>query len=205
MANKWLFFDIGSTLVDESLFYEERYKAITSGTNVTVEEFRNKVISYCRMNCKGDHAAAKECGFALPKWNKALERLFPDARHALETLKARGYQLGIIANQSPGTKDRLRDYGILPLFDVIIASAEEGVSKPDRRVFELALKQASCLPCDAVMIGDRLDNDIVPANRLGMMTVWVKQGLGKYYVVRTAEEQPDVSIDTLEQLLEVFK
>lgn len=202
---KWLFFDIGSTLVDESLCYEERYKAITSGTSVSYDEFREKVIFYSRMNCKGDHRAAKEYGFALPKWNKALERLYPKARSVLEVLKTRGYKLGIIANQSLGTKDRLEHYGILPFFDVILASAEEGVSKPDRRIFELALKQADCLPHEAVMIGDRLDNDIVPAKALGMKTVWIKQGLGQYYIARSIEETPDETIYSLEQLLEIFE
>jgi len=201
---KWLFFDIGSTLVDESLCYDERYKIITSGTSISCEEFREKVIFYSRMNCKGDHYAAKEYGFLLPKWNKELERLYPNVCFVLETLKMRGYRLGVIANQSLGTKERLNQYGILPLFDVVIASAEEGVSKPDHRIFELALEQAGCLPRESVMIGDRLDNDIVPANALGMKTVWIKQGMGQYYVVRSAEERPDKTINTLEQLLEVF-
>lgn len=201
---KWLFFDIGSTLVDETLCYEERYKEITAGTLVSCEEFREKVIAFSRMNVKGDHQAAKEYGFTVPKWHKELEQLYPDACFVLETLKARGYRLGVIANQSLGTSERLKQYGILSCFDVIVASAEEGVSKPDCRIFELALERANCSPCEAVMIGDRLDNDIVPAKASGMKTVWVKQGLGQYHVVRSIEEKPDITIDTLVQLLEVF-
>ena len=54
------------------------------------------------------------------------------------------------------------------------------------------------------MIGDRLDNDIVPANALGMKTVWIKQSLGQYYNVRSIQERPDETIHTLEQLLDVF-
>ena len=34
---------------------------------------------------------------------------------------------------------------------------------------------------EAIMIGDRIDNDIVPANLLGIHTIWVKQGFGKYW------------------------
>ncbi len=201
---KWLFFDTGSTLVDETLCYEKRYKEITAGTSVSCEEFREKVIAFSRMNLKGDHQAAKEYGFTIPKWHKESERLYPDVCFVLETLKARGYRLGVIANQSLGTDERLKQYGILSYFDVIVASAEEGVSKPDRRIFELALERADCLPCEAVMIGDRLDNDIVPANAIGMKSVWIKQGLGQYYVVRSVEEKPDVTIDTLDKLLEIF-
>ena len=55
---QWLFFDIGSTLVDETLCYEDRYRRITAGTSVSYEEFHEKVIYYSRLNCKGDHRAA---------------------------------------------------------------------------------------------------------------------------------------------------
>ena len=58
---------------------------------------------------------------------------------------------------------------------IVIASAEEGVSKPDRRIFEIALERSGCKPENAVMIGDRIDNDIVPAKQLGMKTIWIKQ------------------------------
>lgn len=87
-------------------------------------------------------------------------------------------QLGVIANQSLGTSERLENLGVRKYLDLIIASAEEGVSKPDRHIFEIALERSSCKPENAVMIGDRIDNDIVPAKQLGMKTIWVKQGFG---------------------------
>ena len=37
---------------------------------------------------------------------------------------------------------------------------------------------AGCQAENAVMIGDRLDNDIAPAKKLGMKTVWIRQGDG---------------------------
>ena len=201
---QWLFFDIGSTLVDETLCYEDRYRRITAGTSVSYEEFHEKVIYYSRLNCKGDHRAAQEYGLTLPKWNSDLESLYPNVNLVLDALKSKGYKLGIIANQAPGTKERLERYGILHFFDVVVASAEEGVSKPDRRIFEIALRRANCLPEEAVMIGDRLDNDISPAKALGMKTVWVMQGLGQYYAVRSEAERPDGTVSSAEQLLEIL-
>ena len=201
---QWLFFDIGSTLVDETLCYEDRYRRITAGTSVSYEDFQEKVVYYSHLNCKGDHCAAQEYGLTLPKWNLGLERLYPNINLILETLKAKGYKLGIIANQAPGTEERLKRYGILHFFDVVVASAEEGVSKPDPRIFEIALQRANSLPCEAAMIGDRLDNDIAPAKALGMNTIWIQQGLGQYYTVRTEAERPDKAIRTPEQLLKVF-
>ncbi len=63
---------------------------------------------------------------------------------------------------------------------LVVASAEKGVAKPDSEIFLRALSRAYCLPENAVMIGDRIDNDIEPANKLGMKTIWVKQGFAVY-------------------------
>ena len=91
------------------------------------------------------------------------------------------YKIGVIANQSLGTAERLKKFGILKYIELVVASAEEGVAKPDRRIFEIALSRAGCEPKQAIMIGDRIDNDILPAKKLGMYTMWVKQGFGKYW------------------------
>lgn len=72
---------------------------------------------------------------------------------------------------------------------LVVASAEEGVAKPDSEIFLRALKRAECLPGNAVMIGDRIDNDIEPANRLGMKTIWVRQGFNKYHQPMNIKER----------------
>ena len=60
----------------------------------------------------------------------------------------------------------MEKFGIRKYIDVIVASAEEGVAKPDRRMFEIALERANCSANQAVMIGDRIDYDIVRKIRL---------------------------------------
>ena len=93
---------------------------------------------------------------------------------------------------------------MLPYIDLIIASAEEGVSKPDLRIFEIALQRSSCPPEQAVMIGDRMDNDILPAKSLGMRTVWIKQGFGKYWNVTEEAERPDRVVGSLTELCDIL-
>lgn len=110
------------------------------------------------------------------------------------------YKIGIIANQELGTKERLKKHGILQYIDLVIASAEEGVSKPDRRIFEMALERSGCKPNEAVMIGDRIDNDIVPAKLLGMHTIWVKQGFGQYWNIQGENEKPDYIVNGIEEI-----
>ena len=77
---------------------------------------------------------------------------------------------------------------------------EEGVAKPDERIFELAMERADCSPEEAVMIGDRLDNDIAPAKRLGITTIRVLQGYGKYSSPLSDYEIPDFTVSCLDEI-----
>ena len=55
------------------------------------------------------------------------------------------------------------------------------------------------------MIGDRIDNDIVPAKKAGMMTIWIRQGFGGMAENLTAEETPDYCVRNLQELVELLK
>ena len=72
--------------------------------------------------------------------------------------------------------------------------------KPEGRIFEIALDRAGCLPEEAVMIGDRLDNDIAPAKAVGMKTVWVRQGFGACQTPRSQADTPDYTVNCLADL-----
>ena len=54
------------------------------------------------------------------------------------------------------------------------------------------------------MIGDRIDNDIIPAKALGMGTVWVRQGFGKYWNITGDKEMADYEIDCLTELPDII-
>ena len=117
---------------------------------------------------------------------------------------SQNFKLGIIANQVAGTQKRIDNWGIGKYFDVVVASAEAGCEKPDLRIFNMALKQAKCNPNEAVMIGDRLDNDIIPAKKLGMKTVWVRQGFAKYKKVNNESENPTFTVESVSEILDLF-
>ena len=66
------------------------------------------------------------------------------------------------------------------------------------------MNQADCNPQNAVMVGDRLDNDMAPANQLGIHTVRLKRGLGAYHEPQSDDEIPEYSILTLAELLDLL-
>ena len=199
----WLFFDIGSTLIDETDCVKKRCEVIIESNNIDRQEFYDRVNECAKTDSYAVRAAALYYGAEIPRWYGELEKLYPDTKMILEILSKK-YKLGVIANQSLGTKERLDNWNIGKYFDVVVASAEAGCAKPDLKIFNLALEQAGCKPNDAVMIGDRLDNDIVPAKQIGMKTVWVRQGFAKYQIICNESEQPDFIIDSISDILDIL-
>ena len=200
---KYLFFDIGSTLVDESECVKKRCEVIIESNNIDRQEFYDRVEECAKTDSYAVRTAALYYGAEIPRWYGELEKLYPDTKMVLEIMSKK-YKLGVIANQSLGTKERLDNWGIGKYFDIIVASAEAGCAKPDLKIFNLALEQAGCKPNEAVMIGDRLDNDVVPAKQLGMKTVWVRQGFAKYQSISNETEKPDFIIDTIGDILDIL-
>ena len=200
---KWLFFDIGSTLVDETKVYDDIFHKIAVAGGVSVEEVKTRAIGFYKQNKRGHREVIRLLGVDYPEWSPLYEELYPDTMECLRILKKK-YKLGIIANQIPGAEKRLEEMGIRRYFDVIVSSAEEGVAKPDPRIFNIALIRAGCTPEQAVMIGDRIDNDIVPAKQMGMKTVWIRQGVGRYWNIQGDCETPGYEVNNLSELLSIF-
>lgn len=200
---KWLFFDLGSTLIDETECKEYRISETLKQENAP-----SKALFLKRMEENAIHNRLPykdtviDYGLEIVKWPKHLERLYPQVPQILNIFCEK-YKLGIIANQSLGTEERLVRYGIRDYFDIVLASAEEGIAKPDVRIFEKALQQANCLPQEACMIGDRLDNDVIPAAKLGMYTIWVKQGDFAKQDLEKTEYKPDLILKSIVELLNV--
>ncbi len=200
---KWLFFDIGSTLVDETKVYDDIFQKIAVAAGVSAEYVKNMAIRFYRQNKRGHREVMRLLGVEYPEWSPLYEELYPDTVKCLEVLEKK-YYLGIIANQIPGAEKRLEGMGIRRYFDLIVTSAEEGVAKPDPGIFRIALNRAGCAPEQAFMIGDRIDNDIVPAKQMGMKTVRIKQGVGKYWNIQGECETPDYEVNSLSELLSIF-
>ena len=197
---EWLFFDVGSTLMNEEKAYLHRFHDVADAVNETFEKIYDMAITLYKENKKGDLEIMRLYGLSKLKW---YEVLYADTFEVLDELSKK-YKIGVIANQSLGAVQRLEQKGILKFIDLVIASAEEGVSKPDKRIFEIALSRAECNAENAVMIGDRIDNDIVPAKQMGMKTIWVKQGFGKYWNVVGEEEKADYEVDNLISILSLL-
>ena len=200
---KWIFFDIGSTLVDESIAVSKRVERTVANTAIGFYDFYAKMVEISKHDNNSYHKALTYYGLKSAPWNSNDEFVYPQAETCLCEMHKR-YKIGIIANQLPGSRERLEKLGLLKYIDMVVASAEEGVAKPDLRIFRIALDRTDCKAEEAVMGGDRIDNDILPANELGMITVWIKHGLGSLCEPTCDSEMPDYTISDLSELIKIF-
>ena len=201
---KYIFFDVGTTLIDEAKAYDHRVYEMIKDSDISFEEFDNKRIELTKLGLDGNSAAIKFFDLNKTPWHSEDEVLYEDTIDVLAYLKSKKYKLGIIANQKKGLEDRLIEFGILEYFDLVIASEEVGVSKPDKEIFNIALSKTSCKPHECIMIGDRLDNDILPANQIGMKTIWVRQGLAKYQDIKLGMENANFIVSSLSEIEDIL-
>lgn len=188
---KWIFFDVGNVILNDdpamAIYYQEIFKAIKEqGNHVTFDQLLSDRERYILKKRVGKHyieVALKYLG--REKWTNyepkiknllgnnwaTMSPLMPGIVPVVKSL-AKKYQLGLIANQPEVVEKILQDHGLLKYFKVHGFSQSVGLRKPDPEFFRWALKQANCKAEEAVMIGDRIDNDIKPANAVGMKTIW---------------------------------
>jgi len=110
------------------------------------------------------------------------------------------FKLAIAANQPESTRQYLNREGLLKYFTFCEMSGETPYSKPDLRFFLYISNKIGIPPEQCVMVGDRQDNDIVPAKLLGMKTIRFKTGLHRNQEVRMPSELPDKIINSLNEL-----
>ena len=222
LTMKIIFFDIGDVLFDENaqhqyLFHSMLLAMRRNGVDVTWDAYHARLRECVRV---APSTAYKDAVHAFVPDGERAEQIIHQGRGEYEAMrKPRPYgmlldnmlavvqdlkcdfRLGIIANQHPQIMDALKDYGLLPYFDVVAIDEIVGVSKPDPKIFQWALAQAGCEPKEAIMIGDRPDVDVAPARSLGMGTIRFQRGqLYVYYDPRTDQEHADVVVTDIMRL-----
>jgi len=201
MCKPFIFFDLGQTLVDEWDFIahlDKKFLELLNGFGARIDErnyhairdsiirdrkighggVRELVIEVCKMLSPSgyDKVIVSKLEPDIKQSRRELFRFFDDAESTLQVL-SKYCEIGLIANQSEDIHELLELSGLGRFFKVQAISSSVKLKKPDPRIFELALKQAGRYSEDCIMVGDRLDTDICPANTLGMTTIRVTDSL----------------------------
>jgi putative hydrolase of the HAD superfamily len=95
----------------------------------------------------------------------------PEAAAALLRVKRAGLVAGVISNSNGSVRSILEMVGLAPHLDFVIDSSVVGVEKPDRRIFEIALRHAGVAADEAFYIGDLYSVDVLGARGAGLRAV----------------------------------
>ena len=223
---KAIFFDLGSTLWDDQPLIHDMWENVAQiltqlGVPTTPSDMeadsRAVIASYSpsltrsivwhRLNgnrevyndVMDEIARQSVYNFDDPDEFRRLNPLFPSTIPVLEELSPR-YPLGVISQHFVGVRRWIGYHGIQDYFRYLAISNELKLYKPDTRLFLHACRALAVEPGEAVMVGDRLDNDIFPANRLGMTTVRIRHGIYSRQRERYSRDAPDYTIEDLSEL-----
>jgi len=95
----------------------------------------------------------------------------PEVPDALTALRSHGLRLVVVSNANGTLRALLDRLGLAPLIDVAIDSHEEGVEKPDPRLFQIALERSGASPERTIHVGDLYHVDVVGARAAGLRAV----------------------------------
>ncbi len=156
-------------------------------------------------------AALRELGIDQPDLAPAIAeryrrlreqryRVFPRAIETLARLRACGVRLALVTNGTAHDQRRkIERFGLAPYFDTILIEGEQGVGKPNRRIYERALAALRCHPAEAWSIGDNLEWDVFGPQRLGVYGIWIDaQGRG---LPAESVARPDRIVRSIGELL----
>jgi HAD superfamily hydrolase (TIGR01662 family) len=203
-----VFFDVGETLIDESTEYgtwadwlgvpRHTFSAMFGAVIARGEDYR-QVFQHFKpgFDLAVERQRREEAGLG----ERITEAdLYPDARPCLQTLKDRGFIVGIAGNQTSKAEAILRSFD-LPVH-IIGTSATWGAEKPSVEFFEKVISATGCAPAEIVYVGDRLDNDIRPARAAGLRTVLIERGPWAYVLASDEEaDRPHLRVRSLGELL----
>lgn len=204
-------FDVGETLVDETRLWSEladwvgvsRFTFLAA-FGAVIAEGRHHLDVFQLLRPGFDVTAARrERGLA--DWWSRLEPgdLYPDALPCLHRLRRRGYRIAIAGNQSRENEPALRRLGVEA--DLFGSSAAWAVEKPAAGFFERLIAEAGLPANEIAYVGDRLDNDVLPAMRAGLVAVFLRRGpWAVIHATRPEAAAVPLRIDSLDELPDPF-
>jgi HAD superfamily hydrolase (TIGR01662 family) len=193
-----VFLDVGETLVNEERYWRQvaavaglDAHVVLAALGVTIARGEDHTELWSHLGVVKPEAVAEI----------VYERkdLYPDALPCFQALRAAGLRLGIAGNQSDALERWTRATGF-PV-SVIGSSASWGVRKPAPGFFQRMVAEAGCEAHRLAYVGDRVDNDVLPALEAGIVAVHLRRGPWG----RLQASPPDaVVISSLAELVEAL-
>ncbi|ABW27020.1 HAD family hydrolase [Acaryochloris marina] len=183
--------------IDKMIDIRKTVAAELKGTTVNLEQIRLKAFQRTLEFIHWDDPALAAAlnQLYLKHRFEAIE-LYSDVIPCLDVLKDR-FAIGLISNGN-SYPERC---GLSGYFDFVIFSQDIGVEKPQAEIFLSACAQAGCAPEQLMHIGDSLDSDVVGANGVGAISVWLNRNDEE----NTSHAIPTYEIRSLLEMTQIFE
>jgi FMN hydrolase / 5-amino-6-(5-phospho-D-ribitylamino)uracil phosphatase len=180
MTLRAVVFDFGETLLSEARAWDawadqlgvERSRFAAELAAVIAQRRDHREV-FRRFGTDWETAEAARAAAGEPP-HPAYYDPYPDAAPALARLRAAGLRVAAAGNQPEGAEAALSR--LLVPGELIATSAGWGVAKPDPRFFTRLLAELDLAPETVAYVGDRVDNDVLPAADAGLVTVHLRRG-----------------------------
>jgi HAD superfamily hydrolase (TIGR01509 family) len=134
----------------------------------------------------------------------SADDLYPDALPCLRALHDAGLVIGLAGNQPERAEGAMRAFDA-PI-DLVASSQRWGVEKPSPAFFERLVAEVNLPPAEIAYVGDRLDNDVLPAKRAGMLAVFIRRGpWGHIHASWPEAADADLQITSLVELPDLLR
>ena len=177
---EWVVLDLGETLLDETREWTRWAQWLgvppltffaEMGAAISERRPHTDVIELFRPGHDLDQEKRRKTAAGLG-WAPSLDDLYADALPTLAALHAAGYSVAVFANQPLAAETLL---AVLPV-DRFATSARWGVAKPDPAFFARVAAELDVDAAAVAYVGDRVDNDVLPAKAAGMRAVHLVRG-----------------------------
>lgn len=214
----YVFLDAGGVILDETKHESARAEIITAiirsvtpqysldqywrDAEEAVHRFVPNLYRYVLWKNIGDLARYRAVWEEMRlNWAKYAPPLEPmdGLGSVLDQISTR-FRVCILGQYGKEMTDLLANRGLLGHFFRHDTQESFALTKPDPRYFEQVLALANADPKNSLMVGDRIDKDVIPAKMLGMKTVRIRTGLHRNQEPRIPGETPDASVARLSDL-----
>lgn len=182
-----------------SFHNEKLWDRYTKGF-IKQEELRWKRVWLTLLDFKvADENLAKEIAVDFLNGLPDRKNLFPYTVEILDYLTQKNYMLHLITNGFQNIQhNKLKHSNLTRYFTEVITSEQAGSLKPNKEIFEFALKTSNANIKESIMIGDNIEADIKGAMNAGFDTVFVN------HIHAETDEKPTYIIHHLKELEDIF-
>jgi putative hydrolase of the HAD superfamily len=187
------------------LLHNERLWEKYRKGQIRQEELRTKRMALALLDFKiSDEDLTREMSVRFLELLPTRNLLFPGTTETLAYLSEKGYQLHLITNGFETTQHhKLRHSGIERFFGEVITSEGSNSLKPQKEIFEYAIRKAGARLNESIMIGDSIEVDIIGAYNAGLSQVHVNH-LTNQPVSFAESRYPTYTVFHLGELQQIF-